>query len=74
LGQALRGRRNHVLVATKVGVGLVCSGWVPTHIDLYQLHRWDDLTPLEATLEALDLLARSGKVRYVGVFNYTGCS
>ncbi|WP_432560960.1 aldo/keto reductase [Kineococcus sp. SYSU DK003] len=42
------------------------------HIDLYQIHEWDGQTPLEETLEALDTLVRSGKVRYVGVSNYTG--
>ncbi len=35
-------------------------------IDLYQIHRYDANTPLEETLEALDLLVRQGKVRYVG--------
>jgi aryl-alcohol dehydrogenase-like predicted oxidoreductase len=40
------------------------------HIDLYQVHEWDGQTPLEETLEALDLLVRSGKVRYVGASNY----
>ena len=35
-------------------------------IDLYQLHRFDPNTPIEETLEALDLLVRQGKVRYVG--------
>ncbi len=35
-------------------------------IDLYQIHRYDENTPLEETLEALDLLVRQGKVRYVG--------
>ena len=40
------------------------------HIDLYQVHEWDGLTPLQETLEALDTLVRSGKVRYVGVSNY----
>lgn len=35
-------------------------------IDLYQVHRFDPLTPMDETLEALDLLARQGKVRYVG--------
>jgi aryl-alcohol dehydrogenase-like predicted oxidoreductase len=42
------------------------------HIDLYQLHEWDGQTPLEETLEALDTLVRSGKVRYVGASNYSG--
>lgn len=41
-------------------------------IDLYQLHQWDGLTPLEETLEALDQLVRAGKVRYVGASNYSG--
>lgn len=36
------------------------------HIDLYQIHRWDPRTPIEETLEALDSLVRSGKVRYLG--------
>ena len=40
------------------------------HIDLYQVHEWDGLTPLQETLDALDALVRSGKVRYVGVSNY----
>ena len=35
-------------------------------IDLYQIHRYDANTPIEETLEALDLLVRQGKVRYVG--------
>ena len=42
------------------------------HIDLYQVHERDGLTPLEETLEALDLLVQSGKVRYVGASNYAG--
>jgi aryl-alcohol dehydrogenase-like predicted oxidoreductase len=42
------------------------------YIDLYQLHEWDGLTPLEETMEALDSLVRAGKVRYVGVSNFAG--
>src|SRR5919107_805288 len=42
------------------------------HIDLYQVHEWDGLTPLNETLEALDTLVRSGKVRYLGSSNYSG--
>jgi aryl-alcohol dehydrogenase-like predicted oxidoreductase len=42
------------------------------HIDLYQLHEWDGVTPVEETLEALDHLVRSGKVRYVGCSNFAG--
>lgn len=41
-------------------------------IDLYQVHEWDGLTPLEETLEALDRLVADGKVRYVGCSNYSG--
>ena len=40
------------------------------HIDLYQMHRWDDETPIEETLRALDDLVRAGKVRYVGASAY----
>ena len=42
------------------------------HIDLYQVHEWDGQTPLEETLQALDDLQRSGKVRYVGCSNFAG--
>lgn len=42
------------------------------HIDLYQLHRPDPLTPVEETLSALTDLVREGKVRYVGSSNFTG--
>jgi aryl-alcohol dehydrogenase-like predicted oxidoreductase len=35
-------------------------------IDLYQIHRWDPLVPIEETLAALDHLVRSGKVRHIG--------
>jgi aryl-alcohol dehydrogenase-like predicted oxidoreductase len=40
-------------------------------IDLYQVHEWDGETPLEETIEALDTLIKSGKVRYVGCSNYS---
>jgi len=42
------------------------------YIDLYQIHEWDGETPLDETLEALDTLVRSGKVRYIGCSNYSG--
>jgi aryl-alcohol dehydrogenase-like predicted oxidoreductase len=42
------------------------------HIDLWQLHAWDSAVPLEETLAALDTAVSAGKVRYVGVSNYTG--
>lgn len=40
------------------------------HIDLYQIHHSDPITPLEETLRALDDLVRQGMVRYVGVSNW----
>jgi aryl-alcohol dehydrogenase-like predicted oxidoreductase len=40
-------------------------------IDLYQVHQWDGLTPLEETLDALDSLVRQGKVRYLGCSNFS---
>jgi aryl-alcohol dehydrogenase-like predicted oxidoreductase len=42
------------------------------YIDLYQLHMFDEHTPLEVTLRALDDLVRSGKVRYIGCSNFLG--
>jgi aryl-alcohol dehydrogenase-like predicted oxidoreductase len=42
------------------------------YIDLYQIHRWDDRTPIEETLAALDSLVRSGKVRYLGASTMAG--
>jgi aryl-alcohol dehydrogenase-like predicted oxidoreductase len=90
LGEVLRGRRDDVLVATKVRMTMgrgpndaglskhhVITGCEASlrrlgtdHIDLYQVHEWDGQTPLEETLEALDLLVSAGKVRYVGASNY----
>ncbi len=42
------------------------------YIDLYQVHCWDPVTPLEETLSALSNLVHQGKVRYLGVSNYSG--
>jgi len=42
------------------------------YIDLYQIHVFDEFTPMEETLRALDDLVRHGKVRYLGVSNFTG--
>ncbi|XP_006823633.1 1-deoxyxylulose-5-phosphate synthase YajO-like [Saccoglossus kowalevskii] len=42
------------------------------YIDLYQMHIWDAATPIEESLRTMDDLVRSGKVRYVGVSNFTG--
>ncbi|MEA2778839.1 MAG: hypothetical protein QOK29_383 [Rhodospirillaceae bacterium] len=92
LGDALEGRRNRTLIATKArfrmgeqpnDVGLsryhliaACEASLRRlkvdHIDLYQMHEWDGLTPVDETLEALTDLVRAGKVRYVGASNYSG--
>src|SRR4051812_9177516 len=91
LGHALVGRRDDVVIATKVfarvGGGPNDLGLSRKHVirsceeslrrlqtdyvDLYQMHGWDGVTPLEETLSALDALVRSGKVRYIGVSNYS---
>ncbi len=42
------------------------------YVDLWQLHAWDPVTPLEETLAALDSAVNSGKVRYVGISNFSG--
>ena len=36
------------------------------YVDLYQIHRWDDSTPIEETMEALHDLVKAGKTRYIG--------
>jgi aryl-alcohol dehydrogenase-like predicted oxidoreductase len=41
-------------------------------IDLYQVHAWDPLTPIEETLTFLDAAVGGGKIRYVGLSNFTG--
>jgi aryl-alcohol dehydrogenase-like predicted oxidoreductase len=42
------------------------------YIDLYQVHAWDPVTPLEETLSTLNSLVQQGKVRYLGVSNFGG--
>jgi aryl-alcohol dehydrogenase-like predicted oxidoreductase len=59
--------RHHVITGCEASLRRLRTD----HIDLYQVHEWDGQTPLEETLEALDLLISSGKVRYVGASNYT---
>ena len=86
LGEALKGRRDRFVVATKfffpTGDGPNDRGTSryhlmnavegslrrlqSDHIDLYYIHRWDDATPIQETLRALDDLVRQGKVRYIG--------
>lgn len=40
------------------------------YVDLWQIHTWDDRTPLEETLSALDFAVSSGRARYVGLSNF----
>jgi aryl-alcohol dehydrogenase-like predicted oxidoreductase len=42
------------------------------HVDLWQVHAFDPTTPLEETLQALDIAVASGRARYVGVSNFSG--
>lgn len=60
------GSRYHIVQGIEASLRRLQSD----HIDLYQMHRWDDNTPIEETLRALDDLVTSGKVRYIGASNY----
>jgi aryl-alcohol dehydrogenase-like predicted oxidoreductase len=89
LGQALKGRWDRVVIATKFGSKMddQRQGAKPDYIrravedslrrlgtdriDLYQLHRPDANTPIGETLEALDGLVKSGKVREIGCSNFS---
>jgi aryl-alcohol dehydrogenase-like predicted oxidoreductase len=92
LGQAIKGRRDKVLISTKgsfrrgPGPNDVGSSrhYLPRaldaslrrlgtdYIDLYQLHAFDAMTPIEETLQTLDELVRAGKIRYIGCSNFSG--
>jgi aryl-alcohol dehydrogenase-like predicted oxidoreductase len=92
LGQAIKGRRDQVLISTKAtfrfGPGPNDVGSSRYHllravdaslrrlgtdyIDLFQLHGFDALTPVEETLNTLDGLVRAGKIRYLGCSNFSG--
>ena len=64
-----RGLSRHYLIAEcERSLKRLKTDW----IDLYQVHQWDGMTPLEETMEALDSLIRAGKVRYIGCSNYSG--
>jgi len=60
--------RHHILNQVEVSLRRLQTDY----IDLYQVHCWDNLTPLDETLSTLDGLVRSGKVRYIGASNYSG--
>jgi len=92
LGQAIRGRRDKLLISTKGsfprGTGPNDLGSSRHHltraveaslrrlgtdyIDLYQLHGFDAVTPVEETLATLDGMVRAGKIRYIGCSNFSG--
>ncbi|MEY2455853.1 MAG: 1-deoxyxylulose-5-phosphate synthase [Acidimicrobiaceae bacterium] len=54
--------RKHVLSAIDASLQRLGMDYV----DLYQIHRWDDHTPIEETMEALHDIVRAGKARYIG--------
>jgi aryl-alcohol dehydrogenase-like predicted oxidoreductase len=58
--------RGHILDAVEASLRRLQT----THIDLYQIHGNDPVTPVEETLYALDTLVRNGKVRYIGCSNW----
>lgn len=92
LGQAIKGKRDKVLVSTKAtfrtGDGpndlgssrhhLIrsCDASLKRlgidHIDIYHLHGFDALTPIEEVLSTLDGLVKCGKVRYIACSNFSG--
>lgn len=57
--------RKHILASCEASLKRLGTD----HIDLYQIHGWDNLTPLDETMQALDDLVRGGKVRYLGCSN-----
>lgn len=63
-----RGSRRYIMAAVEASLRRLGTD----HIDLYQYHSPDPLTPIEETLDALDDLVRSGKVRYIGHSNLAG--
>jgi aryl-alcohol dehydrogenase-like predicted oxidoreductase len=60
--------RHHIIRACEASLRRLDTDY----IDLYQVHEWDGATPLEETLDALDHLVNTGKVRYIGCSNYAG--
>lgn len=58
--------RKHLLSAIEASLKRLNTDYV----DLYQLHLDDPLTPLDETLEALDIIVKHGKARYIGVSNF----
>src|ERR1051325_8725259 len=59
--------RKHVMESCEASLRRLGTDYV----DLYQVHGWDALAPIEETLRALEDLVRQGKVRYLGCSNWT---
>ncbi|TXL86290.1 aldo/keto reductase [Streptomyces sp. IB2014 016-6] len=62
------GSRGHLLSALDASLERLGTD----HVDLWQLHAFDTGTPLEETLQALDIAVSSGRARYAGVSNFSG--
>ncbi|MFC8229599.1 aldo/keto reductase [Streptomyces sp. NPDC057287] len=62
------GSRGHLLASLDASLRRLGTDYV----DLWQVHAFDPVTPLEETLQALDLAVTSGRVRYAGVSNFSG--
>lgn len=62
------GSRRYIMQAVEASLKRLNTDY----IDLYQIHFYDNTTPVEETLRALDDLVHQGKVRYVGCSNYNG--
>lgn len=62
------GSRGHLLAALDASLERLGTDYV----DLWQVHAFDPVTPLDETLQALDLAVSSGRVRYAGVSNFSG--
>ncbi|QNP62482.1 aldo/keto reductase [Streptomyces genisteinicus] len=62
------GSRGHLLAALDASLARLGTD----HVDLWQVHAFDPDTPLEETLQALDIAVTSGRARYAGVSNFCG--
>ncbi len=83
LGQALKGRRDQAVIATKVspknlapeGIRLACEGSLKRlgtdYIDLYQIHWPSSEVPIADSMGALEALKKEGKIRAIGVSNFS---
>ena len=60
--------RSHLLTALDASLRRLRR----THIDVWHIHAWDPYTPIEETLSAAEHAVDSGKVRYLGISNYSG--